>query len=90
MAGATRLLRRERWLEQSRDYRVRQGHPGEKVVVTCWALATADNFAGPIKGRAEVVVQKGKVERLTFYPLNLKAMDELKEAMENHAAADNT
>ena len=84
------LLRNNLTLEQSRDYRVRQDRPGEKVVVACWALATADNFGGLIKGRAEVVVQKGKVERLTFYPLSLKAMDELKEVMENHADVDDT
>jgi NTE family protein len=58
-------------LEQSRDYRVREGHLDRRVI-TCWVLATADHLGDPIKGRVEVVVWDGKVERLTFYPLSSK------------------
>jgi hypothetical protein len=71
-------LRNNLTLEQSRDYRRRQEeYPDRRVVVTCWILATADDFEDPIKGRVEVVVRDGKVERLTFYPLSSKVVREL-------------
>jgi NTE family protein len=71
-------LRNNLTLEQSRDYRRRQiDHPNRRVVVTCWILATADHLEDPIKGRVEAVVEDGKVERLTFYPLSSKVTREL-------------
>jgi NTE family protein len=63
-------------LEQSRDYQVREGRLGRRVI-TCWVLATADPLQDPIKGRAVVEVGGGKVERLTFYPLSSKVAREL-------------
>jgi hypothetical protein len=70
-------LRNNLTLEQSRDYRCRKNHPNRIVVITCWALAAADHLEDPIKGRVEVVVQDGKVKRLTFYPLSSKVTREL-------------
>jgi NTE family protein len=68
-------------LEQSRDYHIDDDGPGAKVV-TCWALATAGHFGDAIKGRAEVAVREGKVERFAFYPLSSKAMHKLKQELE--------
>ncbi|MDQ3966525.1 MAG: patatin-like phospholipase family protein [Actinomycetota bacterium] len=79
-------LRKNLTFEQTRDYWVREDHPAEKVV-TYWILATADHFESPIKGRAEVVVQEDRIKQLTFYPLSLKVMDELKEAVESEGLA---
>jgi NTE family protein len=71
-------LRKNLTLEQSRDYRRRwKDQANHKMVTTCWVLATADGFEDPIKGRAEVVVQDGKVERLIFYPLSPRVAREL-------------
>ena len=69
-------------IEQSRDYLVNEDQPGVKVV-TCWVLATADNFDTPIKGRARVVVRGSKVEHFAFYPLSSKVMEKLKKEMKN-------
>lgn len=69
-------MRNNLTLEQSRDYRRKNDQ-----VITCWVLATADGFEDPIKGRAEVVVQDGKVERLAFYPLSSKMARELMKEM---------
>jgi hypothetical protein len=68
-------------LEQSRDYEVHEDDQNRKVL-TCWALATADNFGDPIKGRAEVTLSEGKVEHFAFYPLSSKLMHKLEEELE--------
>jgi NTE family protein len=68
-------------LEQSRDYEVHEDDQNRKVL-TCWALATADNFEDPIKGRAEVTLSAGKVEHFAFYPLSSKLMHKLEEELE--------
>jgi NTE family protein len=74
-------LRHNLTLEQSRDYQRREDQPNHKVVITCWVLATADQPEDPIKGRAEVVVQDGKAQRFTFYPLSSKVARELMAEM---------
>ena len=68
-------------LEQSRDYEVHEDDHNRKVL-TCWALATADNLGDPIKGRAEVTLFEGKVEHFAFYPLSSKLMYKLEEELE--------
>jgi hypothetical protein len=68
-------------LEQSRDYEVHEDDQNRKVL-TCWALATADNFGDPIKGRAEVTLSEGKVVHFAFYPLSSKLMHKLEEELE--------
>ena len=68
-------------LEQSRDYEVHEDRQNRKVL-TCWALATADNFGDPLKGRAEVVISEGKVKHFAFYPLSVKVMRKLEEELE--------
>jgi NTE family protein len=68
-------------LEQSRDYEVHEDDQNRKVL-TCWALATADNFGDPIKGRAEMTLSEGKVEHFAFYSLSSKLMHKLEEELE--------
>jgi NTE family protein len=68
-------------LEQSRDYEVHEDDQNRKVL-TCWALATADYFGDPIKGRAEVTLSEGKVEHFALYPLSSKLMYKLEEELE--------
>jgi NTE family protein len=70
-------LRNNLTLEQSRDYRRKNDQ-----VITCWVLATADGLEDPIKGRAEVAVRDGKVDRLAFYPLSSKMARELMAEMD--------
>jgi hypothetical protein len=65
-------------LEQSRDYEVHEDGQN-RTAVSCWALATADHFGDPIKGRVEVILNEGKVEHFTLYPLSSKVMHKLKE-----------
>jgi NTE family protein len=69
-------------LEQSRDYEVHEDGQNRKVI-SCWALATADHFGGPIKGRVEVILKEGKVEHFVLYPLSSKVMRKLTEELEN-------
>jgi hypothetical protein len=61
---------------------------GEKI--TFWMLATADYLLSPskgqsvmVKGRAEAIVWKGKIERFAFWPLNPVAIEELQRATDN-------
>lgn len=68
-------------IEQSRDY-CEVDAPDNERMFSCWVLATADGFDEPIKGRAKVVVQDGKVKRFSFYPLKLKVMEKLKEELD--------
>ena len=58
-------------LEQARDYHV------EGVKVSWWMLATADHLHTPIKFRAEVVVEEGKIAYFTLYPLDVETVEEL-------------
>jgi NTE family protein len=69
-------------LEQSRDYEIHQDGQNRKVI-SCWALATADGFGGPIKGRVEVILNEGKVEHFALYPLSSKVMHKLTQELEN-------
>ena len=59
-------------LEQARDYHV------EGVKVSWWMLATANHLHTPIKFRAEVVVEEGKIAYFTLYPLDVETVEELK------------
>jgi hypothetical protein len=58
-------------LEQARDYHV------EGDEVSWWMLATADHLHTPIKVRAEVVVEEGKIACFTLYPLDIETVEEL-------------
>jgi len=57
--------------EQARDYHV------EGNRVSWWMLATADHLHTPIKFRAELVVEEGKIACFTLYPLDIETVEKL-------------
>ena len=72
-------LERNYNIEQTRDYR----RAGEKTV--WWMLATAGHFETPsrgliqiVKGRAEAVIRREKIESFSFYPLTLETIEKQK------------
>jgi NTE family protein len=67
-----RGLKNKLRIEQARDHRL----VAEEA--SCWLLVTADRLRTPAKGRAEAVVREGRIEALTFRPLNEGATNGLR------------